>query len=94
MFTAQVEDGNIVRFVGRLDAAQAEKALQALDRMSGAVTIDMSGLEYISSAGLGAILVTQKRLSQSGGMLKIKGCSDHVRHIFTLVRLDQVLTLE
>ena len=59
-------DGSVV-ISGRLDAAQCQLAQSFLDRVEGPVTLDCSRLEYISSAGLGVLLKTQKRLSASTG---------------------------
>ena len=56
----------VVVVAGRLDAAQAPTAQAFLDRVEGVVTLDCSRLEYISSAGLGVLLKTQKRLLASG----------------------------
>ncbi len=59
-------DGTVV-IAGRLDAAQSPAAQAFLDKVQGTVTLDCSKLEYISSAGLGVLLKTQKRLLASGG---------------------------
>ena len=69
-------NGGIV-VAGRLDAAQAPTAQAFLDRTQGTVTLDCSGLEYISSAGLGVLLKTQKRLLGSAGRLRLSGVSRH-----------------
>ena len=52
---------------GRLDATQAAAAQAYLDRLQGVVTLDCSGLQYLSSAGLGVFLKTHKRLLGAGG---------------------------
>ena len=65
-------DGVVV-IAGRLDAAQALAVQQFLDRVEGVVTLDLAGLEYISSAGLGVLLKTQKRLMNSAGRLQLVG---------------------
>ena len=64
-------DGEIV-CSGRLDAAQSAKAQAFMDDVTDAATVDFSGLEYISSAGLGVLLKTQKRLAAGGGGLKME----------------------
>jgi anti-anti-sigma factor len=51
----QRPDGVVV-VAGRLDASQVPAAQQLLDRLQGVVTLDCAGLEYISSAGLAALL--------------------------------------
>jgi anti-anti-sigma factor len=58
---------------GRLDAAQCPVAQSFLDRVDGTVTLDCAGLEYVSSAGLGVLLKTQKRLKASSGKLRLVG---------------------
>jgi hypothetical protein len=40
---------------GTLDATQAAAAQSYLDRLDGVVTLDCSGLQYLSSAGLGVL---------------------------------------
>jgi anti-sigma B factor antagonist len=47
--------GEVV-ITGRLDAAQCPAAQAFLDKVEGTVRLDCSGLEYISSAGLGVLL--------------------------------------
>ena len=79
---------------GRLDAAQSSTAQAFLDGVEGTVTLDCSGLEYISSAGLGVLLKTQKRLLASGGKLRLAGVSSHLRDIFGYSGFDQLFEIE
>lgn len=74
-------DGNIM-CSGRLDAAQCAKALSFMDEIAETRTLDFSGLEYISSAGLGMLLKTQKRLAESGAALKITNVNNHIYDVF------------
>ena len=86
-------DGVVV-VAGRLDAAQAPKAQSFLDGVEGVVTLDCSRLEYISSAGLGALLKTQKRLLASAGRLRLVGVSRHLQDIFIYSGFDQIFEIE
>jgi anti-sigma B factor antagonist len=86
-------DGNVV-IAGRLDAAQCALAQSVLDRVQGPVTLDCSKLEYISSAGLGLLLKTQKRLGASQGKLRLAGVSRHLRDIFRYSGFDQIFEIE
>ena len=79
---------------GRLDAAQAPAAQAFLDRTTGVVTLDCRGLEYISSAGLGVLLKTQKRLMASSGKLRLAGVNRHLRDIFQYSGFDQIFEIE
>ena len=86
-------EGTVV-VAGRLDAAQSP-ALQAfLDRIDGGITLDCTGLEYVSSAGLGVLLHTQKRLMASGGKVRIVGVTRHVRDIFKYSGFDRIFEIE
>lgn len=80
--------------VGRLDAAQSPAAQAFLDRVEGLVTLDCSRLEYISSAGLGVLLKTQKRLLVSGGKLRLTGVNRHLQDVFGYSGFDQLFEIE
>jgi len=86
-------DGNIV-ITGRLDAAQAALAQAFLDKVAGTATLDCTGLEYISSAGLGVLLKTQKRLMASGGKLRLRGVNRHLQDVFSYSGFDQLFEIE
>ena len=86
-------DGNVV-ISGRLDAAQAPTAQAFLDQIDGTVTLDCRGLEYISSAGLGVLLKTQKRLLAAGGKLRLAGVSRHLQDIFGYSGFDRLFEIE
>ncbi len=85
--------GSVV-VTGRLDAAQSPTAQAFLDKVEGMVTLDCSGLEYISSAGLGVLLKTQKRLLASGGKLRLSGVNRHLLDIFGYSGFDQLFEIE
>jgi anti-anti-sigma factor len=74
-------DGEIV-CSGRLDAAQCAKAQSFMDTVEGERVVDFAELEYISSAGLGVLLKTQKRLSENGAKLKIINVNNHINDVF------------
>jgi anti-anti-sigma factor len=84
----------VVVIAGRLDAAQSPAAQSFLDGVRGTVTLDCSGLEYISSAGLGVLLKTQKRLLASDGRLRLSGLKPHLRDIFTYSGFDQLFEID
>ncbi len=94
MFSVNITTDGTAKLVGRLDAAQAANFESALKAMTGAVTLDLSELEYISSVGLGAIVATHNRLAIAGGSLTLVGMNAYVRHIFALARLHNLLTIK
>jgi anti-anti-sigma factor len=86
-------DGSVV-VSGRLDATQAATAQSFLDGVDGTVTLDCSRLDYISSAGLGVLLKTQKRLLADNGKLRLSGLKPHLHDVFTYSGFDQLFEIE
>ena len=84
----------IVALAGRLDAAESPRAQAALDVVDGIVDLDCTGLEYISSAGLGVLLKTQKRLLAANGKLRLTGVNRHLQDIFMYSGFDQIIEIE
>ncbi len=84
----------VVKIAGRLDAAQSPAAQAFLDRVQGPVTLDCTQLEYISSAGLGVLLKTQKRLLASNGKLRLAGVNPHLRDIFQYSGFDRIFEID
>jgi anti-sigma B factor antagonist len=82
MFEIEYGDSGAVLCRGRLDAAQCAKAEAFLDGIEGPSTLDFMHLEYISSAGLGILLKTQKRLAGSGAGLRIINVNNHIHDVF------------
>ncbi len=82
------DNGEVV-LSGRLDAAQAPRLQQFLDGLAEPGVIDFKDLEYISSAGLGVLLKTQKRIEASG-TLKLINVSKHIGEVLNYSGLDQI----
>lgn len=85
-------DGGVV-IVGRLDASQAATAQDFLDGVEPPCVIDATGLEYISSAGLGVLLKTHKRLMATGSGLTLVNVSPHVNDVFRYSGLDKLFSI-
>jgi anti-anti-sigma factor len=94
MFEAGIGESGEVFFAGRLDAAQAAKAESFLAGLDAPAVIDFERLEYISSAGLGVLLKTQKRLMGAGGGLTLVNVNHHIRDVFRYSGFDQIFKIE
>ena len=84
-----------VALEGRLDtttAPELEAALKEALPGVGELTIDMSKLEYISSAGLRVLLSTQKVMNKQGEM-KITGVNETIMEIFEVTGFSDILTI-
>lgn len=86
--------GNEVLLAGRFDASQVEEARRVFNRVTGSTTVDFLNLEYISSAGMGVLLMTQKRLNGSGAGLKLKNVNKHILDVFRYAGFDKIFEVE
>lgn len=93
MFQIQPGDDGALRLIGRLDASEADEAMAALLEIDHSLTADCGALDYISSAGLGVIMETYKRLHARGFSLRLVNVSPHIRNIFRYVGLDRVIEI-
>lgn len=93
MFQIQQGEDRIV-LEGRLDAAKAPKAQEFLDQVEGPCVLDLAGLEYISSAGLGVLLRTHKRLMGQGAGLRLINVNAHINDIFSYSGFDRLFDIE
>ena len=94
MFEIRLGELGEVICEGRLDAAQSARAQAFLDALPAPTVMDLSALEYISSAGLGVLLRTQKRLLQAGGGLRLVNASRHIRDIFRYSGFDRIFQID
>ena len=94
MFDIQHDDEGKIVCTGRLDAAQCEKGQAFMDEIAESSTLDFSQLEYISSAGLGILLKTQKRLASSGAALKIINVNNHIYDVFHYSGFHAIFDIE
>ncbi len=88
----QASEGHVI-IAGRLDAANAEKAQAFLDGIGAGCELDMQQLEYISSAGLGVLLKTHKRLMADGQGLVLVNVSKHINDIFKYSGFDNLFEI-
>ena len=84
----------VIVISGRFDASQTAAAQSFLDQVQGPVTLDCRRLEYISSAGLGVLLKTQKRLMAANGKMRLAGVKGHLRDIFQYSGFDRIFEIE
>ena len=94
MFDIKVDEDDTIQLSGRFDASQTEKAKGVFNELTSTSYIDFKNLEYISSAGLGVLLMTQKRLNETGFQLILKNMNNHIREIFKYAGFDMIFEIE
>lgn len=86
----------VIAISGRLDTNTAPKLEKTVTDEIGAeenLTMDMTGLEYISSAGLRVLLSAQKKMMKKGSM-KLIGVCEEVMEVFEMTGFADILTIE
>ena len=81
---------------GRLDtmtSRQLEAELSALEGKSF-VTLNFSGIDYVSSAGLRVLLAMQKKMNAARGRMKLIHVKSDVNDIFEMTGFADILTIE
>jgi anti-anti-sigma factor len=93
MLDIELTGAGTVTVGGRLDALEAPKAQTFLDAVDADCVLDLSDLEYVSSAGLGVLLKTHKRLAGTGGGLRLVNVRSHIFDIFSYSGFDKLFEI-
>ena len=86
----------VIALEGRLDtmtSPQLEAELKESLDGAESLTMDMSNLDYISSAGLRVLLTAHKAMSSKGG-LKLTNVNEIVREVLDVTSFSDILTIE
>ncbi len=81
---------------GRLDtltAPQLEAELKASLNGVKELVMDLTELQYVSSAGLRVLLSAQKKMNEQGSMI-VQGVSEEVMEIFDITGFCDILTIK
>ena len=88
---------NVLRVAGRVDAktaSQFEDTLR-LHIHNGALhlVLEMDGTDYLSSAGVRALISAQKTLKPKGGSVMIAQPSQRVREVIQIVGMESLFPI-
>lgn len=87
----------ILRVIGRLDSSTSkmmeERLLPIIDSGEGRLVIELSQLDYISSAGLRVFLLAAKRMGNAKGRMILCSLKDAVKQVFDIAGFSSFLTL-
>ena len=82
---------------GRIDtitSQELDKEINAESSNFDSLIMDLTDLEYISSAGLRVLIATQKKLKSDDIPFVIKNVNDTVGEIFRMSGFDKILKIE
>lgn len=95
MFKLEYDTNSQTIFIsGSLDTSKAEEVKLILGEINNTITIDMSYLDFISSAGLGVMVMTYRRLKEKGENIYLVNLNDHIKKVFQLSLLDKLFNIK
>lgn len=71
-----------------------EQLLGYIEQGHSNFCINVAGVDYIDSSGLGVLVAIHKRALQHNGKVIIKGLTGVVKELFELTRLNKVFELQ
>ena len=93
----KVDDVLVLSPEGRLDSNTAEafeqRVLGRIDDGEVRLVIDLSALEYISSAGLRVLLMAAKRIKSENGGMALCGLKEAIREVFEISGFLTILNI-
>ena len=72
----------------------AGEVLDQLGEGTGRLIIDLSGTRSIDSAGLGALMLIQRKASERRQVVCLRGANEELRFLLVLTKLDDLFELE
>lgn len=88
-----VEGWRVLRLAGEIDVATAprlrDRLVQIVTEGTPHLVVDLSGVSFIDSMGLGALVSGLKRARAHDGDLRLAGPGEHVAKVLSITRLDQ-----
>jgi anti-sigma B factor antagonist len=88
----EVDGWTVLRLAGEIDVATAPRLRDRLVALATGghprIVVDLAGVSFIDSMGLGALLSGMKRARAHDGDLRLAGATDHVAKVLQITRLD------
>ena len=86
-----------LKITGRLDTTTSpnlDSVINELPEDTKELVFDMSGVEYISSAGIRVLLRAYKKMNTNQGKTRIENVNDIVREVFEMTGLSEMINEE
>jgi anti-sigma B factor antagonist len=95
--TPRRDRSNVLPLKGEIDLHVSPSVTASLNAMiekkPKRLVVDLSGVTYIDSAGLAALIEAMQKVEGYGGKFLLAGLQETVRSIFEISRLDRVFQI-
>jgi len=72
----------------------AVRLLEEMPEGVGRLVIDLAGTRHVDSAGLGALMLIQRRAAERRQIVVLRSASEEIRFLLMLTKLDDLFQLE
>jgi anti-anti-sigma factor len=72
----------------------AGELLEQMSEGAGRLIVDLSGTQLVDSAGLGALMLVQRRAAERRQTVCLRGANEELRFLLVLTKLDDLFELE
>jgi len=90
----KIGDIVVLKLKGRLDASSAKAMKDKVNALTKenqkSLVVDMKGVDFIDSTGLGTLVACLRSVNKLGGDIKIASLQDQIRAILELTRLHHI----
>ena len=85
--------GDTIALSGRFDSSQVEKVDRVFSELVRPTTVDLADLDYLSSAGMHALVRAYKRLHDEGLDFRLQNPKEPIRNLLKVAGLDRVFDI-
>lgn len=93
-----LDDKHLVKFIGRFTFVDHGTFKEVVDELlkdnCKHCVLDLSGLEFVDSAGLGMLLIIKDELAKKSATLILKSPTGQVEKMLQVSHFDQMFTIE
>ena len=90
--------GALVTLSGELDHHCASGTLREIQRfldaeLPGALTVDMKGVAFMDSSGIGLIMGRSKLMHECGGILEVRNPQPYIKRVLKLAGIERIVKI-
>jgi anti-sigma B factor antagonist len=93
----RIEGTPVVRMLGELDVSTVPKLREVMEQLfeegASSLALDFSGVTFVDSTGLGALLGAKRRVMERSGQIYLLGTSDPLERLLQMLSLKPLFIL-
>jgi len=85
----------VISLYGRLDALNSQhlqNEVKELLPQTSRIVFDCTGLDFMDSSGLGAVVTSLRKTEEAGGGIRLAGLSPKAKMVFEITRAETLFT--